>query len=85
VYSLYITSRTDDLLSMETCETKWTQVHEVTRFHRQYAGVRKTRVQPVLRDELAVVASISAYPRERLRFTGPLRVPGCGFVSATGQ
>jgi hypothetical protein len=38
VYSLYITSRTEDVLSVETCETKWTTVHEVARFHRQYAG-----------------------------------------------
>jgi hypothetical protein len=33
-----MTSRTEDVLSVETCETKWTTVREVARFHRQYAG-----------------------------------------------
>jgi hypothetical protein len=38
VYSLYITSRTEDVLPVETCETKWTRVHGVARFHWQYGG-----------------------------------------------
>ena len=54
-------------LSVETVEAKRTSVRAAVRFQRQYGGSPGPEYKPVLRDELALVATIHRYPPERLR------------------
>ena len=64
MYCLYITSRTEDGVAGRNVRSEADVSPRSCTFLPAVRRVRRTRVQPTARDELAVVASIDANPRE---------------------